>query len=111
MVMSKEQIYNRLVREMTRYNGTAGAYYNIVRMPKDMIRVEAIDNLEMRRFGELEVPAPSSLEEYLRSHYGDIQKWLPEPLRLNHAPEILQFGGRLVTEESKSKSVVIPLYN
>lgn len=111
MVMSKEQIYNRLVREMTRYNGTDGAYYNIVRMPKDMIRVEAIDNLEMRRFGELEVPAPSSLEEYLRSHYGDIQKWLPEPLRLNHAPEILQFGGRLVTEESKSISVVIPLYN
>ncbi|MBR5853012.1 MAG: glycosyltransferase family 2 protein [Alistipes sp.] len=65
----------------------------------------------MRRFGELEVPAPSSLEEYLRSHYGDIQKWLPEPLRLNHAPEILQFGERLVTEESKSISVVIPLYN
>ena len=111
MVMSKEQIYNCLHRELTRYNGTNGGYYNIVRMPKDMIRVEAIENLEMRRFGEMEVPAPSSLEEYLRSHYGDIQKWLPEPLRLNHAPEILQFGERLETEESNNISVVIPLYN
>ena len=111
MVMSKEQIYNCLHQELTRYNGTNGGYYNIVRMPKDMIRVEAIENLEMRRFGEMEVPAPSSLEEYLRSHYGDIQKWLPEPLRLNHAPEILQFGERLETEESNNISVVIPLYN
>lgn len=111
MLYSKEQIYNELKCELTRYNDTDGAYYNIVRMPKDMISREAIANLEPRKLGEMTVMAPSDLETYLRSHYGDIQKWLPEPLRLNHAPEILSFGRRVVTPESESISVVIPLYN
>ena len=55
--------------------------------------------------------APSNLEVYLRSHYGDIQKWLPEDKRLNHAPEVLAFSERLQSEESSNISVVIPLYN
>lgn len=108
---SKEQIYNRLKRELTRYNGTDAKYYNIVRMPKDMIAVEAINNPERRKMGAMEVWAPSDLETYLRSHYGDIQKWLPEDKRLNHAPEILNFGRTVQTEESERISVVMPLYN
>lgn len=108
---SKEQIYNKLRRELTRYNGTDAKYYNIVRMPKDMIAVEAINNPERRKLGAMEVWAPSDLETYLRSHYGDIQKWLPEEKRLNHAPEILSFGRRVQTEESARISVVMPLYN
>ena len=108
---SKEQIYNKLQRELTRYNGTNAKYYNIVRMPKDMIAVEAINNPERRKLGTMEVWAPSNLETYLRSHYGDIQKWLPEEKRLNHAPEILSFGRKVQTEESARISVVIPLYN
>ena len=108
---SKEQIYNRLNRELTRYNGTNAKYYNIVRMPKDMIAVEAINNPERRKLGAMEVWAPSDLETYLRSHYGDIQKWLPEDKRLNHAPEILNFGRKVQTEESARISVVMPLYN
>ena len=108
---TKEQIYNRLKREMTRYNATDGAYYNIVRMPKDMISCEAITHLEPRRLGELTVMAPADLETYLRNHYGDIQKWLPEEKRLNHAPEVLHFGESVTTAESESISVVIPLYN
>ena len=111
LLHSKEQIYNRLKREMTRYNDSDGAYYNIVRMPKDMIARTAIENLEPRKFGAMTVMAPSNLETYLRSHYGDIQKWLPEPLRLNHAPEVLSFGRRITSTESESISVVIPLYN
>ena len=108
---SKEQIYNKLRRELTRYNGTDAKYYNIVRMPKDMIAVEAINNPERRKLGAMEVWAPSDLETYLRSHYGDIQKWLPEEKRLNHAPEILSFGRKVQTEESARISVVMPLYN
>lgn len=108
---SKEQIYSKLKRELTRYNGTNAKYYNIVRMPKDMIAVEAINNPERRKLGAMEVWAPSDLETYLRSHYGDIQKWLPEEKRLNHAPEILSFGRKVQTEESARISVVMPLYN
>ena len=111
LLHSKGQIYNKLKREMTRYNDSDGAYYNIVRMPKDMIARRAIENLEPRKFGEMTVMAPSNLETYLRSHYGDIQKWLPEPLRLNHAPEVLSFVRRITSTESESISVVIPLYN
>lgn len=108
---TKEQIYNKLRRALTRYNGTAAKYYNIVRMPKDMISVDAIHNPELRKLGNMEVWAPSDLETYLRSHYGDIQKWLPEEKRLNHAPEILNFGRRVQTAESERISVVVPLYN
>ena len=109
--LSKEQIYNILNRELTRYNNTSATRYNIVRMPKDMIAVEAINNLEPRKFGDMEVMAPSNLEVYLRSHYGDIQKWLPEDKRLNHAPEVLWFGHGIKSRTSESISVVIPLYN
>lgn len=109
--MSKELIYNRLHCELTRYNDTQASRYNIVRMPKDMISVQAIENPERRKFGDMEVWAPSDLETYLRNHYGDIQKWLPEDKRLNHAPEQLSFGGRMTTDESERISVVMPLYN
>ncbi|MBQ8493261.1 MAG: LicD family protein [Alistipes sp.] len=111
LCMSKEQIYSRLHRELTRYNNTNASRYNIVRMPKDMIAATAIESPERRRFGDMEVWAPSDLETYLRNHYGDIQKWLPEDKRLNHAPEILHFGERMATDESERISVVIPLYN
>ena len=110
-VLSKEKIYNILNQELTRYNNTTASRYNIVRMPKDMIAVEAIKNLESRKFGDMEVMAPADLERYLRSHYGDIQKWLPEDKRLNHAPEVLWFGHGIKSRASESISVVIPLYN
>ena len=51
------------------------------------------------------------MEVYLRSHYGNIQKWLPEDKRLNHAPEVLWFGHGIKSRASESISVVIPLYN
>lgn len=110
-LMTKEQIYRRMNKELQRYNNTSASRYNIVRMPKDMIARSAIDNPERRTFGDMEVWAPSDLERYLRNHYGDIQKWLPEDKRLNHAPEILHFGRRLTTSESEDITVVIPLYN
>jgi glycosyltransferase involved in cell wall biosynthesis/phosphorylcholine metabolism protein LicD len=110
-IYSKEQIYAKLKRELTRYNNSDAKYYNIVRMPKDMIAVAAINTPERRKMGAIEVTAPSDLETYLRSHYGDIQKWLPEDKRLNHAPEILSFGHRVQTAESERISVVMPLYN
>ena len=110
-VLSKEQIYKILNKELTRYNNTTASRYNIVRMPKDMIAVEAIANLEPRKFGDMTVMAPANLEAYLRSHYGDIQKWLPEDKRLNHAPEVLWFGHGIKSRASESISVVIPLYN
>ena len=111
LLLSKERIYHILNQELTRYNTTSASRYNIVRMPKDMIAREAINNLESRRFGDMDVMAPANLEVYLRSHYGDIQKWLPEDKRLNHAPEVLWFGHGIKSRASESISVVIPLYN
>ncbi|MBR5133878.1 MAG: glycosyltransferase family 2 protein [Alistipes sp.] len=76
-----------------------------------MIARTAIENPELRQFGERKLWAPSDLETYLRSHYGNIQKWLPEEKQLNHAPEVLQFSTPLISAESERISVVIPLYN
>lgn len=111
LIMSKRAIYRRMNRELTRYNHTSASRYNIVRMPKDMISRSAIEQPERRMFRGMMVCAPSSLETYLRNHYGDIQKWLPEELQLNHAPEILRFAQPISSELSQRISVVIPLYN
>ena len=110
-LMTKEQIYRRLNRELTRYNATSATRYNIVRMPKDMIPRCDIEACELRPFGDMQLPAPCNLESYLRNHYGNIQKWLPEELQLNHAPEILNFSEPITSSASRSISVVIPLYN
>lgn len=109
--MSKQRIYSRLRRELMRYDSTDAHYCNIVRMPKDHIAVDAIRCAAPVPFAGMMLPAPADLETYLRRHYGNIQKWLPEERRLNHAPEILQFSRELQSSTSRRISVVIPLYN
>lgn len=86
-VMSKRRIYDHLRRELTRYDDRPTRYVNIVRMPRDMIAREAVENRQRVPFGGMMLWAPSNMETYLRNHYGNIRKWLPEELQLNHAPE------------------------
>ena len=78
-------------RTLTRYDKADAEYYNIIQMPLDHIAVSAIDNLDVRRFGQLEVFVPSDLETYLRHHYGNITKYPPAEKRINHRPVELQF--------------------
>lgn len=89
--VSKKAIYNMLWRTLTRYDHGNGEYYNVIIMPQDHIAVTAIDSLDMRRFGQMDVYAPSDLETYLRHHYGNITKYPPEEKRINHRPMVLQF--------------------
>ena len=111
LTMSKRRIYERMNRELTRYNDSDASRYNIVRMPKDMISRRAIESRELHRFADMELYAPADLETYLRNHYGDIQKWLPEEKQLNHAPEILGFREPITSPTAQQISVIIPLYN
>ncbi len=67
-------------------------------MPRDMIAREAVENRQRVPFGGMMLWAPSDMETYLRNHYGNIRKWLPEELQLNHAPEILAFATPLPSE-------------
>ncbi len=110
-VMSKRRIYDHLRRELTRYDDRPTRYVNIVRMPRDMIAREAVENRRLVPFGGMMLWAPSDMETYLRNHYGNIRKWLPEELQLNHAPEILAFATPLQSPTSRRISVVMPLYN
>lgn len=111
LTMSKRRIYDRLRRELTRYDSTDAHYYNIVRMPKDHIAVDAIRRAAPVPFAGMMLTAPADLEIYLRRHYGNIRKWLPEDRQLNHAPEILQLSSAVQSATSRRISVVIPLYN
>ncbi len=111
LLMSKQAIYKRMNNELTRYNHTSASRYNIVRMPKDMIPRCDIEHRTKVKFRDMELWAPNNIENYLRNHYGNIQKWLPEELQLNHAPEILTLGQSISSEIAQSISVVIPLYN
>ena len=89
--VSKKTIYNMFWRTLTHYDKAEAEYYNIIVMPLDHIAVSAIDNLDVRRFGQLEVFVPSDLETYLRHHYGNITKYPPAEKRINHRPVELQF--------------------
>lgn len=67
-------------------------YVNIALMPKDQILKEYVLNTVLTPFGPLMVPIPNNIETYLRHHYGDIKKELPEEEQINHYPMKLSFG-------------------
>lgn len=92
-LFSKRQLYRQMMRAMSRHDKGKHKYYNIVRMPKDQIEVEAIKHPVMAEIGSLKVKCPANVEGYLRHHYGqNIQKWPAPHLRVNHAPMILRFN-------------------
>lgn len=91
LVLPKMTIYRLLRAVQGMFNSGNHKYYNIVCMPRDHIEVRCIEHPERRRFGPLEVWAPSDLETYLRRHYPRLRKWIPEEERVTHRPVHLSF--------------------
>ncbi len=90
-LMSRDGIYRRMNRVLGRYNDRAYERVNIVRMPKDQIRRECVEQPVLMPFGPLNVWVPRDVETYLRHHYPNLRPVLPEEEQINHAPYRLSF--------------------
>lgn len=91
LLFSKRTLYRMLCRIQTLYNKRNTKYYNLIPMPRDHIRVECIRNARLVPFGPLIVTAPDDLETYLRHHYPNLRRHIPEEEKVNHRPETLSF--------------------
>ncbi len=91
-LLPKQFIYQWLRRMQSRYNSSLSHNYNIVMTSVDHIPVADIAACRSIRFGNINVPAPDHLEDYLHHHYGPhIQRIPPKEKQINHAPLELSF--------------------
>lgn len=90
-LFTKKAIYHMLSCLQGMFNSWNTEYYNMVLMPKDHISVKSIDNLQRVPFGDLTVCAPSDIETYLRHHYKNLRRFIPEEEQQNHRPTYLSF--------------------
>jgi lipopolysaccharide cholinephosphotransferase len=91
-LLSREAIYRKMNRVLSRYNGRNTSRVNIVRMPKDQIARADIENTVDMEFGGMVVKAPRNIEVYLRHHYPNLRPVLPVEEQVNHAPYTLSFN-------------------
>ena len=89
--LSRQAIYRTMNKVLGRYNSCNTKYVNIVRMPKDQILRENIENSVNTEFGGMMVSLPRNVEEYLRHHYPNLRPVLPKEEQINHAPYKLSF--------------------
>ena len=81
-----------MCRVLGAYNGYDCKRVNIVRMPKDQIPREDVENPVRMPFLGLMVWAPRNIEAYLQHHYPNLRPVLPEAEQVNHAPYRLSFS-------------------
>ncbi|MCD7713401.1 MAG: LicD family protein [Prevotella sp.] len=91
LLFTKRAIYRMLSTLQSMFNACRTTYYNLVLMPKDHISVDSINRPQTVRFGPLNVSAPSNLETYLRHHYPNLRRDIPEEEQENHRPAALAF--------------------
>ena len=90
-LVPKKTHYKMLVWLQTIFNNWNATYYNIVVMPRDHISIKSIEQPQKVQFGPLEVVAPDDLETYLRHHYPNLRRYIPEEEQENHHPYLLSF--------------------
>lgn len=91
-IMPKRAIYDILRQVQTAFNsGNSHTYYNIVMTKVDHIDIKDVENLKKEKFGDVEVYIPDNVETYLRRHYPNLRKEIPEEEQVTHRPQILSF--------------------
>lgn len=92
--LSKDTIYRILHSIQTFYNDKNTNYCNTIPAYVDYMSVEDIEKPKDVVFGDIQIWAPSHLEEYLHLHYPNLKKELTEDeiARYSHRPLVLQFS-------------------
>ncbi len=87
----KRHLYNMLVWVQTRFNRCETKYISIVKMPRDHIERATVHPTEEIKLGNMVVKIPRRVDEYLKWHYPNLRRYIPEDEQVNHAPEYLEF--------------------
>lgn len=88
---SKKTIYRMMCKAQRMFNSCKTKDFSRSTEPHDQIPVESLERLLPVKFGPLTVTAPSNLEAYLRHHYHNLRKDVPEEEQENHRPACLSF--------------------
>lgn len=91
-LLSKERIFNIYSGLCKVFNKSTSTIYNQAKESFDHISEISISNIDLVDFGPLKVAVPSDLETYLRHHYGDISRHIPDEKKTNHYPLKLSFN-------------------
>ena len=87
----KHSLYKIYIFACKLFNNANFTYYNQAKESRDHISVDSLKKLQCVPFGPLFVNVPDNLEAYLKHHYPNIRKDLPESEHTNHYPRILSF--------------------
>lgn len=89
------------------------SYYNQVRQKRDHIAVESVHNPELVSFGPLQASVPGDVETYLKHHYPNLRRTIPENERESHMPKRIDFsdGTSFLSEATPELSVILPVFN
>ena len=91
-LIPRKYFYWRMTLAQTWFNKKDCEYVNVIKMPLDQIPVKDIDNSRQVEFGGMMVNAPDNMEDYLKHHYPNLNKFPPEEARINHRPIELSFN-------------------
>jgi lipopolysaccharide cholinephosphotransferase len=100
-VVPRKTHFKMIVWLQTLFNNWNATYYNIVVMPRDHISIKSIEQPQKVQFGPLEVVAPNDLETYLRHHYPNLRRYIPEEEQENHHPYLLSFDTSYTIKKEK----------
>lgn len=89
---SIKRLYRWYEKVSTMYNGRNCTYYNQAKEKRDHISVVSMNNLQKIQFGPLESYVPDDLETYLRHHYPNLRRTIPEEERENHLTGTIVFS-------------------
>lgn len=93
--VSPAKIYLKLEKEKTRFKNSDTEYVTAFDDPaasKARIKRSEINKMVWKKFETIMLPVPERDDAILTRYYGDYMQLPPEEQRVNHAPEILEFG-------------------
>lgn len=87
-------------KNLTRYEDTDAedvtSYFSQISCPTfgkyDSFPISYFTPSKKIKFENIMVSSPYNLDAILKIHYGDYMKLPPEDKRINHSPEVLDFG-------------------
>lgn len=91
-LFSRKQIFRVFSFVSAMFNRYDMQYYNQAKEFRDHISVKSLHNMQIVQFGPLQVYVPDDLETYLRHHYPNLRRTIPDEEKLSHGPDVLRFS-------------------
>lgn len=92
--ISHKFLYNRCLKECTKYNDTETGYFAYCcgsKLCGNVFDKKTIYPLRKIKFENIDVCFPNNLEDVLTAEYGDFMQIPPPEKQINHSPKILEF--------------------